>query len=208
MRTTIDLPQDLHKQALAIARDTHRTLSETVADLIATRPGRQPPYRVVLRPQNGIAFGERRDRRDLRGRAFIRGRAVTVLLDANVLIALVVAEHVHHDAAADWLMASDTGFATCPMTQGSLVRFLVRSGQSAAAARDVVSAVQCTSRHEFWPDALSFAGVEVAGVVGHRQVTDAYLAQLARSHDGQLATLDSGLAHLHGDVAVLIPTTT
>lgn len=119
---------------------------------------------------------------------------MTVLLDANVLIALVVAEHVHHDAAADWLMASDTGFATCPMTQGSLVRFLVRSGQSAAAARDVVSAVQCTSRHEFWPDALSFAGVEVAGVVGHRQVTDAYLAQLARSHDGQLATLDSGLA--------------
>ena len=34
VRTTIDLPDDLHKQALAIARDTRRTLSETVADLI------------------------------------------------------------------------------------------------------------------------------------------------------------------------------
>jgi hypothetical protein len=34
VRTTIDLPDDLHKQALAIARDTHRTLSQTVADLI------------------------------------------------------------------------------------------------------------------------------------------------------------------------------
>jgi hypothetical protein len=34
VRTTIDLPDDLHKQALAIARDTHRTLSDTVADLI------------------------------------------------------------------------------------------------------------------------------------------------------------------------------
>ncbi|MCV7444921.1 antitoxin [Mycobacterium paraense] len=34
MRTTIDLPDDLHKQASAIARDTHRTLSETVADLM------------------------------------------------------------------------------------------------------------------------------------------------------------------------------
>lgn len=34
MRTTIDLPDDLHKQALAIARDTRRTLSETVADLM------------------------------------------------------------------------------------------------------------------------------------------------------------------------------
>jgi hypothetical protein len=34
MRTTIDLPEDLHRQALSIARDTSRTLSETVADLI------------------------------------------------------------------------------------------------------------------------------------------------------------------------------
>lgn len=129
---------------------------------------------------------------------------MTVLLDANVLIALVVAEHVHHDAAADWLAESDAGFATCPITQGSLVRFLVRAGQSAAAARDVVSAVETSKRHEFWPDSVSFGDVEVGGVVGHRQVTDAYLAQLARSRDGRLATLDSGLAHLHSDVAVLI----
>ncbi len=34
MRTTIDLPADLHSQAVAIARDTHRTLSETVAELM------------------------------------------------------------------------------------------------------------------------------------------------------------------------------
>jgi Arc/MetJ family transcription regulator len=34
MRTTIDLPDDLRLQAQAIARDTHRTLSETVADLM------------------------------------------------------------------------------------------------------------------------------------------------------------------------------
>lgn len=34
MRTTIDLPDDLHRQAQAIAKDTARTLSETVADLI------------------------------------------------------------------------------------------------------------------------------------------------------------------------------
>ena len=34
MRTTVDLPPDLHAQAVAIARDTHRTLSETVAFLM------------------------------------------------------------------------------------------------------------------------------------------------------------------------------
>lgn len=131
---------------------------------------------------------------------------MTALLDANVLVALVVSEHVHHDAAADWLAASEQRFATCPITQGSLVRFLVRTGQSAAAALEIVSAVEAANRHEFWSDSVSFADVDFEGVVGHRQVTDSYLAQLARSRKGQLATLDSGLAHLHGDVAVLIPT--
>ena len=68
--------------------------------------------------------------------------------------------------------------------------------------------VEGAARHEFWPDSVSFADVEVGGVVGHRQVTDAYLAQLARSRKGQLATLDSGLANLHTDIAVLIPKAT
>lgn len=34
MRTTIDLPDELHRHALSIARDTNRTLSQTVADLM------------------------------------------------------------------------------------------------------------------------------------------------------------------------------
>lgn len=34
MRTTIDLPDDLHRQALAIARDSSQSLSETVAGLM------------------------------------------------------------------------------------------------------------------------------------------------------------------------------
>lgn len=133
---------------------------------------------------------------------------MTTLLDANVLIALAVAEHVHHDAAADWLAASDAAIATCPVTQGSLIRFLVRSGQSASAARDVVTAIEAMDRHEFWPDRISFSDGVFGGVVGHRQVTDAYLAQLARSNGGQLATLDSGLVQLHKDVAILVPTAT
>ena len=34
MRTTVDLPEELHRQVRAIARDTHRTFSDTVADLM------------------------------------------------------------------------------------------------------------------------------------------------------------------------------
>jgi len=38
MRTTVDLPEDLHAAAVAIARDTHRTLSETIANLMRRGP--------------------------------------------------------------------------------------------------------------------------------------------------------------------------
>lgn len=130
---------------------------------------------------------------------------MTVLLDSNVLIALVVAEHVHHEAAVEWYAASDSAFATCPITQGSVVRFLLRSDYTALVARNVVAAIEAVDRHQFWSDSVSFTGVELNGVIGHRQVTDAYLAQLARENRGELATFDVGLAHLHRDVAILVP---
>jgi predicted transcriptional regulator len=54
MRTTIDLPEDLHKQASAIARDTHRTLSETVADLIRRGLGAGRPAALSTDPRTGL----------------------------------------------------------------------------------------------------------------------------------------------------------
>lgn len=132
---------------------------------------------------------------------------MTVLLDANVLIALVVADHVHHDAAEAWLGgAADRRFATCPITEGSLVRLLVREGQPADAAKAVLVALAGNPRHEFWPDGVPYRDVPMNGVIGHRQVTDAYLAQLARSRESRLATFDQGMAKLHADVVDLVPT--
>jgi toxin-antitoxin system PIN domain toxin len=132
---------------------------------------------------------------------------MAVLLDANVLIALVVGDHVHHDAAEAWLGELDEPFATCPITQGSLVRLLIRQGQTAETAKRVVAALASDDRHEFWPDGISYVDVSLYGVIGHRQVTDAYLAQLARAHGGRLATFDQGFAKLQFDVAELVPIT-
>lgn len=131
---------------------------------------------------------------------------MTTLLDANVLIALVVSDHVHHDAAEGWFARLDDSFATCPTTQGSLLRLLIRQGQKAEDARALVVALGGNPRHEFWPDVISFADVELRGVIGHRQVTDGYLAGLARANRGRIATFDRGLASLHPDVADLVPT--
>lgn len=131
---------------------------------------------------------------------------MTTLLDANVLIALVITDHVHHDAAERWFVESTDGFATCPITEGSLLRLLIRGGQTAGDAQAVLHAVQDDERHEFWPDVISYGDVPLNGILGHRQVTDSYLAQLARAKDSRLATFDQGLAKLHSDVADLLPT--
>ena len=104
---------------------------------------------------------------------------MTVLLDANVLIALLVDDHVHHVVARTGLSAS-AGASPCPITQGSLMRLLIREGQSAATAQAVLSGATADPRHEFWSDDVEYASVPIEGIIGHRQVTDAYLAQLAR----------------------------
>jgi hypothetical protein len=54
MRTTIDLPDDLHRQALSIARDTSRSLSETVADLLRRALGHGQPQDVFRSPSTGL----------------------------------------------------------------------------------------------------------------------------------------------------------
>jgi hypothetical protein len=127
-----------------------------------------------------------------------------VLLDANVLIAVVVSDHVHHDAAEDWFARRRSGFATCPITQGALIRLMLRHGASAAQATAVLGSLTSNKAHQFWPDDLDFGKVAMTGVIGHRQVTDAYLAALARHHHGRLATFDQGLAALHPDVALTV----
>lgn len=130
---------------------------------------------------------------------------MTVLLDANALIALLVDDHVHHAAAENWFAGMGQNFATCPVTQGSLMRLFIREGQPAAAARAVLSGTAANPRHEFWPDDVPYTDVPVKGIIGHRQVTDSYLAQLARARGSRLATFDQAMAKLHDDVADLIP---
>ncbi len=128
-----------------------------------------------------------------------------VLLDANVLVALAVADHIHHDAAEEWFARRRGRFATCPITQGALIRLVVRHGATPGQATAVLAGLTAHRHHDFWPDDVDFAAVEMSGVIGHRQVTDAYLAALARHHGGQVATFDHGLAVLHPDVTVTVP---
>jgi toxin-antitoxin system PIN domain toxin len=129
----------------------------------------------------------------------------TYLLDANVLIALTVSDHEHHGRASTWA-SGITRFAICPMVEGALVRFLVRVGEGAAVAQQVLRAVRALPGCEFWPDSLSYAASDLGRVRGHRQVTDAYLVGLVAGRTGaRLATLDEGLVQSHPEEALLVP---
>jgi toxin-antitoxin system PIN domain toxin len=128
---------------------------------------------------------------------------VTFLLDASVLIPLAVRDHEHHERATGWFLGAGGG-AVCPVVEGALFRYLLREGRSAVDAQAVVRALSEAQMIKFWPDDLSYADVPVGSVRGHKQATDAYLAALAASRGGQLATLDEGLALLGIDHVVLI----
>lgn len=128
------------------------------------------------------------------------------LADGNLLIALTVADHVHHDVAVRWFDAAAPELATCPITEGTLLRFLIREGVAAVDAVALLDVLRDQPWHQFWPDAIPFEAAHLGGVIGHRQVTDAYLVALARHHGGRVATFDKGLAAQHGDLVELLAT--
>ncbi|MBL0124601.1 MAG: VapC toxin family PIN domain ribonuclease [Betaproteobacteria bacterium] len=127
------------------------------------------------------------------------------LLDANVLIALAWPNHVHHVVAHAWFeKAGHQSWATCPLTQLAFVRIssnpkIISTAVSPRAAVKALGEMIALAGHVFWADDLqvnNLASFTSNALVGHRQVTDAYLIELAKRRKGKVATLDAGLADL------------
>jgi len=123
------------------------------------------------------------------------------LLDANVLIALTVTDHTHFTAADKWASGKKT--LICPISEGALVRFLIRAGESPYKVSEILKFIR--QRSDWVPDDVSYRDVDLSDTFGHRQVTDTYLLELARHHGALLATFDEPLAKRGGSDAELIP---
>ncbi len=133
---------------------------------------------------------------------------MTWLLDGNVLVALQLDSHVHHERVHRWFASLRRDrFATCVITQGTLLRLHMKTATdcSATAAWKALKDVTDHPKHQWWDNGLNFLNVPHRHLQGSTQITDAWLAELARQRKGRLATLDSGLASLHSDVATLLP---
>jgi toxin-antitoxin system PIN domain toxin len=141
-----------------------------------------------------------------------------VLLDVNVLIALLWPAHEHFEAAHEWFAARGRArWASCPLTQLAFVRIVSNPSFSpdALMPADALALLErnlAHPAHEFWPDDASLTdavGSLAPRLQGHRQLTDVYLLGLARRRRGALASFDGGLRALaSGDASALevVPT--
>ena len=120
------------------------------------------------------------------------------LLDVNVLIALLDADHVLHARAVQWFADhGKDGWASCPITQNGCVRIMASAGYpNALPVRAVIERLRGATQapqHEFWPDTVSLLDARVADpmrIHGPRQLTDVYLLALAVSRGGRFVTFD------------------
>jgi toxin-antitoxin system PIN domain toxin len=124
------------------------------------------------------------------------------LLDVNVLIALLDADHSLHARATDWFAAhARAGWASCPITQNGCVRIMSHQGYPNALPVLVVmkrlAEASAGGFHEFWPDDISLLDeerVDPTRIHGPRQLTDLYLLALAVRHGGRFVTFDHSVA--------------
>jgi toxin-antitoxin system PIN domain toxin len=131
------------------------------------------------------------------------------LLDVNVLLALAWPTHVHHAAAHRWFAENRAaGWATCPLTQLGFVRLSMQPAvvKMPILFGDVMEAMArstASAEHRFWALGYGLAGIrdEIRErIVGHHQLADALLLDLAIRSGGRLATFDRKIvALLAGD---------
>ena len=130
------------------------------------------------------------------------------LLDANLLIALAWPQHVHHAKAHEWFAkVGRSAWATCPLTELAFIRIssnpkIIPEAVTPREALAMLMKIVGLPGHHFWSDDVTptkAATFDSLALVGHRQVTDAYLLALAQYHKGKLATLDGGVVELIKD---------
>ena len=123
------------------------------------------------------------------------------LLDVNALVALGLGEHVFHERVVAWitdLTAKATPeFATCSITELSFARILTQApqyGLTVAEARALLVRLKTSGdlKFTFIPDNLDISQLP-DWVRTPKQITDGYLAQLAKANAAVLATLDRNI---------------
>lgn len=126
-----------------------------------------------------------------------------LLLDVNVWVALFDDAHIRNADALALFRAPDLKIATCALTENGVLRVLNLPGYARRAppgfskVREKIALACGDVDHEFWPCDISLRAADALEwkyLMGHNQITDAYLLALAVRHGGALATFDHRVA--------------
>ena len=127
------------------------------------------------------------------------------LLDVNTLVALCWSSHEHHASALGWFKEhAKQGWATCAFTQAAFVRVILQPAFSGEPlqANQVIELLAGTTghpKHRYCEMDFDMRRVQEActgGLLGHRQITDAWLLTTAIRHEARLVTFDRSIAAL------------
>ena len=129
------------------------------------------------------------------------------LLDVNVLVALTSDEHEHYQEAHRWFdpLTGDQ-WAVCPLTETGYIRLAANPATrvgpgSIERAAEVLAEIANLPGYRYWPITQSWAELTAPfanRILGHQQVTDAYLLALAIKEEGILVTFDRGIKYMAG----------
>lgn len=128
------------------------------------------------------------------------------LLDSSALIALLVIDHLGRATVIRWVTKHPRILVLCPITQQAFLRFILRTAKfpDLTTAQNQLRALARKQAIQFVPADLDAVEISPFGIRGHRQLTDAYLIELARRHNCRLATLDDAQAGLNPGICELI----
>lgn len=122
-----------------------------------------------------------------------------VLFDVNALVALCLTSHQHHRVAHRFLARVER-WLTCPVTEAALYRLLLNPAITGArhditTVDAVVRGLRTDPRWGFLDDATTLAdpAIDIRVLMGHQQVTDLHLVNLAARSASVLATFDAAL---------------
>ena len=129
------------------------------------------------------------------------------LLDVNVLIAIAENGHEHYQKAQQWFMSpTRQSWGICPITEAGFLRITTSPAfrPGPRTLEQSIAVVQSLKEHpdqSYWPIGKSWVSLTAPfakRILGHQQVTDAYLLGLAVEEDGVLVTFDRGLKYMAG----------
>ena len=125
-----------------------------------------------------------------------------ILPDGNILIAFKHLNHADH-AKAKAFFSKHPKVATCPITELNLVRGLMQLGYTGKEADALLA--DLIAKHRARLVSADISAEKIKGLCqGHRETTDAYLAELARAHDLTVGTVDKPFAKKFPDIVEVI----